>query len=95
MVTKGAGQAVKGAAKNSALSSIRWLNKTFPVTNRNNFVRINTDRLAFGPNKSFYQGRGKGSGIPYHFEINWKDRTAFLERNVKKNKSVEVWRRRW
>lgn len=62
------------------------VNKAKVIANKNNLVRINSQRIAFGPARSHYGSGGFGSKIPYHFEINWSKKKVFLE-NVKTGKT--------
>lgn len=72
--------------KGGISKAISYVNKKFPWTNRNNFGRLNTQRIAFGPARSHYDKGGPGSRIPYHFEINWSKKKVFFE-NVKTGKT--------
>ncbi|HJP81681.1 MAG TPA: PA14 domain-containing protein [Candidatus Saccharimonadales bacterium] len=78
---KASGKSLGTAAKKSATSAVRWINSTFKSTNKNNFLRFNTNRIAVGPAGSHYGKPRSGGNIPFHFEINWNLKKVFLENN--------------
>ena len=82
--------------KSGAIKTVNYINRKFPWTNKNNVVRFNANRIAFGPARNYYKPNGKMTQrYRYHAEWNWSQRTAFVERHVSKKKSVYVWRKRW
>ena len=82
--------------KSNTSKAITKLNNKYPWTNKNNILRINPSRIAVGPARNHYRPNGKlTQRNPYHVELNWKQRTFFVEKHLSKRKSVDVWRKRW
>ncbi|MGB4768246.1 MAG: PA14 domain-containing protein [Candidatus Saccharimonas sp.] len=66
------------------------VDKAKAIVTKNNLVRINSQRIAFGPAKSYYKPNGSIlQRNPYHFEINWSKKKVLFQNH--RTKYTKCW----